>query len=188
MDFVPLSNLWAPILVSAIFIFLLSWILHTVLPYHKGDLKKLPEEDEIQEALRKFEIPPGDYQLPCPESMAAMKDPKFIEKMTKGPTLIMTVSKPAPPSMGGNLAMWFLYTILVSLIAAYVAGRAVPAGAPYLHVFRFAGCTAFVGYSVALLQNSIWYRKSWGTTLKTVFDGLLYGLVTAGTFGWLWPR
>ena len=45
-----------------------------------------------------------------------------------------------------------------------------------------------VSDSLALLQFSIWYRRSWVTTLKSMIDGLLYALLTAGTFGWLWPR
>jgi len=57
-----------------------------------------------------------------------------------------------------------------------------------LRFFRFAGCAAFAGYSLALLQHSIWYRRSWWTTAKSMFDGLIYGLLTAGIFGWLWPR
>jgi len=32
------------------------------------------------------------------------------------------------------------------------------------------------------------YKRNWGTTLKSVFDGLVYALFTAGAFGWLWPR
>lgn len=71
---------------------------------------------------------------------------------------------------------------------AYIAGRALGSGANYLAVFRFAGASAFMGYSLALLQNSIWYNRNWGATVKSVFDGLVYGLLTAGTFGWLWPR
>ncbi len=93
-----------------------------------------------------------------------------------------------PISMGKSLALWFLYTVVVSLFAAYVAGRALPLGAEYLQVFRFAGVTAFVGYSVALWQMSIWYRRAWSTTIKATVDGLIYALLTAGTFGWLWPR
>jgi len=69
-----------------------------------------------------------------------------------------------------------------------VAGRALGPGAPYLQVFRFAGCTAFTAYSLALAQHSIWYKRNWGTTFKSMLDGLIYGLLTAGTFGWLWPR
>jgi hypothetical protein len=84
--------------------------------------------------------------------------------------------------------LWFLYGIAVSVCAAYIAGRALPSGASYLQVFRFAGTTAFIGYSLALWQMSIWYRRSWVTTFKATVDGLIYGLLTAGTFGWLWPR
>ncbi len=68
------------------------------------------------------------------------------------------------------------------------AGRALPPGAHYLAVFRFAGATAFIGYSLALWQDSIWYKKQLSTTLRNTFDGLVYGLLTGGTFGWLWPN
>jgi hypothetical protein len=55
-------------------------------------------------------------------------------------------------------------------------------------VFRFAGATAFLGYSMALVQHSIWYKRNWTTTLRSMFDGLIFACLTAGTFGWLWPR
>ena len=90
--------------------------------------------------------------------------------------------------MTTSLVLWFLYSVVVSFFAAYIAGRAVGPGADYLTVFRFVGSTAFMGYSLALLQNSIWYKRNWGMTLKSMFDGLVYGLLTAGTFAWLWPR
>lgn len=185
---VSISSLALPILLSAVLVFIVSSVIHMLLPYHRGDFRKMPAEDEVQEALRKFDIPPGDYLLPCAGSAATMKDPKFVDKMTKGPVMILTVRKPGRPSMGSNLALWFLYSLLVGILAAYVTGRALEPGTPYLRVFRFAGATAFIGYSVALLQNSIWYGRNWGTTLKTMLDGLIYGLLTAGVFGWLWPR
>jgi len=100
----------------------------------------------------------------------------------------MTVLKNGPQAMGGNLVLWFLYSVIVGVFAAYIASRALGPEAHYLEVFRFAGCTAFVGYSLALMQNSIWYKRNWGATLKSMFDGLIYALVTAGTFGWLWPK
>ena len=185
---VPLMSLGVPILLSAVLVFVVSSIIHMALPYHRGDVRKLPAEDDVMEALRRFNIPPGDYMVPRAGSSAAMKSPEFLEKLKKGPVLLMTVIPNGPISMGTSLLLWFLYSILVSVIAAYVAGRALAPGADYLAVFRFVGCTAFTGYSLALLQNSIWYKRSWGTTLKSMFDGLVYGLVTAGTFGWLWPH
>jgi hypothetical protein len=93
-----------------------------------------------------------------------------------------------PISMKKNLIQWFLFTLAVSVFAAYVAGRALPAGSPYLAVFRFVGTTAFIGYSVALWQTSIWYARSWSLSAKSTVDGLIYALLTAGVFGWLWPR
>ena len=117
-----------------------------------------------------------------------MKKPEFVEKMTKGPVAMMTVMQAGPPSMGGSLALWFVYCAIVSWLAAYVAGRAVGSGADYLSVFRFAGTAAFLCYSMALPQGSIWYKRNWGATIKSMLDGLLYGLLTGGTFGWLWPR
>jgi hypothetical protein len=116
-----------------------------------------------------------------------MKNPAFLEKMKRGPVVIMNVLESGPPSLGTSLSLWFLYCIVVGIFAAYVAGRALGPGAHYLGVFRFSGAVAFVGYSLALWQNTIWYKRKWSTTLKSTFDGLIYALLTAGTFGWLWP-
>lgn len=185
---VPLMSLWLPILLSAAFVFVASSIIHMVLPYHRSDFLKLNKEDEVMGVLRPFNIPPGDYAVPCAGSIEAMKKPEFVEKMKAGPVMFMTVAPSGPPAIGGSLVVWFLYSILVSVIAGYIAGRALSSGAEYLSVFRFAGCAAFASYGLGLLQNSIWYKRNWGTTIKYLFDSLVYGLLTAGTFGWLWPR
>ncbi len=139
------------------------------------------------DALRPFDIPPGDYVLPCAGSLEGMKSPDYIAKAEKGPVAFVTVMPNGIPGMGQSLLLWFLYCALVGVFAAYIAGRALEPGAPYLTVFRFAGTTAFAGYGLALLQNSIWYKRAWSSTLKSVFDALIYALLTAGTFGWLWP-
>jgi hypothetical protein len=185
---VPILSLWLPILLSAVFVFVVSSIIHMALPYHRSDYGKLPSEDEIMDSLRKFNIPPGDYMVPCSGGPEAMNSPEFKAKLNKGPVAIMTVMKNGPSNMGANLTQWFLYSIVIAIIAAYISGRALGPGATYLAVFRFAGATAFTGYALALWQDSIWYKRKWSTTLKNTFDGLLYGLVMAGTFGWLWPR
>lgn len=185
---VPVMSLAIPIVVSAVIVFVASSIIHMVLPYHRTDLRKPPKEDELLEALRRLNLPPGDYAAPHAGSPAGMKQPEFIEKMKKGPIVFMTIAPGSPPSMATNLVLWFFYSVVVSFFAAYIAGRAVGPGADYRTVFRFVGSTAFMGYSLALLQNSIWYKRNWSMTLKSMFDGLVYGLLTAGTFGWLWPR
>ena len=183
-----LNALWLPILLSAVIVFVVSSIIHTVLPWHKSDYARVPNEDKVMDALRPLAIPPGDYMLPRPSSSQEMRSPDFAEKVKKGPVMVLTVMPNRMMPMGKNLALWFLYSAIISLFAAYVAGRALPVGAPYLRVFRFAGTTAFLGYSGALWQMSIWYRRAWSTTIKSAIDGLIYGLLTAGTLGWLWPR
>jgi hypothetical protein len=185
---VPLMSLWLPILVAAILVFVASSIIHMVLPYHRSDYRKVPREDDVMAALRPFGIPPGDYLIPRAGSAKDMRSPEFMDKMNKGPVALMTVMPSGPPTMTASLILWFLYCLVVGVFAAYVAGRALGSDAHYLSVFRFAGCTAFAGYALALWQNTIWYKRSWLITLKSNVDGLIYALLTGGTFGWLWPR
>lgn len=185
---VPLMSLWLPILVSAVLVFLVSSVIHMLLGYHASDYGQVPAEDAVMDAMRPFNIPPGDYVMPRPSSSSAMKDPQYLEKMSRGPVAMMTVYPNGQTAMGSSLVQWFLYTVLVSVFAAYVAGRALGPGAPYLEVFRFAGTVAFAGYALALLQQSIWFKRKWSTTLKSMFDGLVFALLTAGVFGWLWPQ
>ena len=183
-----IPSLWLPILLSSVVVFFASWLIHMLLPYHRTDFGRVPSEDEVQDALRKFNIPPGDYMVPSACGPEGMKSPDFQAKIKKGPVLVMTVFGPAAMNMGASLVQWFVYLLVVGVLVAYVTGRALPAGAPYLEVFRFAGCTAFIAYSIALWQDSIWYKRKWSTTVKNTFDGLVYGLLTAGFFGWLWPK
>ena len=185
---VGIFMLWLPILLSAVIVFLASSLIHMFLGWHKNDMKMVPNQDKVQEALRPFAIPPGDYCIPRGASMKEMRTPEFTEKLNKGPVAIMTVLPNGPWTMGKSMVLWFLYSIVVGIFAAYIAGRALPMGAPYLSVFRFAGCTSFIGYTLAAWPASIWYHRSWATTIWNTIDGLIYGLLTAGVFGWLWPR
>ena len=184
---VSIISLWLPIILSAIAVFLISSIIHMVLPYHKSDFKKLPDEDAVRENLGKFNIPGGEYMFPFTTDSKERNSQEFKDKMNKGPVGIMTVFSSGSFNMGSSLAMWFIYCLVVSIFAAYIAGHSLPPGTTYLSTFRFIGATAFIGYSLALIQDSIWYRRSWATTFKSIFDGLIYALFTAGIFGWLWP-
>ncbi len=186
---VSIASLWLPILLSAVIVFIVSSIIHMVLGYHSNDFSKLPDEDRVMDAIRPFSIPPGEYVMPRAASMKEMGTPEFIDKMNKGPSAFMTVLENGQPKMGLQLTAWFVYSIVIGIFAAYVTTRAL-ASTPnpeYLAVFRFVGVTAFIAYATALWQNSIWYKRTWTTTLKSTFDGLVYALITAGTFGWLWP-
>jgi hypothetical protein len=158
-----------------------------VLPWHKGDYPRMPNEDAFRAAVRPLDIPPGDYMIPRPTTNDEMRTPEFQAKVQEGPVMMVTVMPNQLFNMGKNLTQWFVYSLVVSLFAAYIAGRARGPGADYMDVFRFASTTAFIGYSLALWQMSIWYQRAWSLTLKSTIDALIYGLLTGGIFGWLWP-
>jgi hypothetical protein len=185
---VSLTSLWLPIVVSAVAVFFVSFLLHMVLRYHVSDFAKLPGEEAIGDVIRAQNVPPGDYMMPHGGGPEAMKDPAFIAKVERGPTAVMTVMPSRKPTMGAELTGWFIYLVVISLVCAYVASRAVSADGAYLDVFRFAGTTAFVAHGLGQWPDSIWYKRKVSTSIKNTIDGLIYALVTAGIFGWLWPR
>jgi len=181
-------SLWAPILLSALLAFVASSVIHMFLTYHRKDTSGVPDEDGVMDALRGFDIAPGDYVIPHAGSPEAMRSEAFLEKVRRGPVVFMTVvPERRMTSMRGQLIQWYLYCALVGLFTACVTGLALAPGAEYMEVFRLASTTAFIGYALALLQRSIWYSQNWGATVRNMFDGLIYALLTGGTFGWLWP-
>lgn len=184
---VTLASLWLPIILSAVAVFIMSSLVHMVLPWHKGDYPAVPDQDRVQDALRSFAIPPGDYMLPRCGDYKEMDTPEFKEKLTKGPVMTMTVMPNGPGSMGMTFVHWFTFLIAVGIASAYLASRALAPGAEYLEVFRFAGTAAFLSYGMGAWPLTIWYKRGSGLALKGTFDALLYGALTGGVFGWLWP-
>jgi hypothetical protein len=185
---ITIASLWLPIVLSAVIVFVASSVIHMGPFWHRGDFPKMPRESEVLNALRPLAIPPGDYFIPRASGMQEMRSPEFKDKLKQGPVAVITVMPNGPFSMQRNLVQWFVFLIVVSIFCAYIAGRTLPAGTPYPRVFQIVGATGFIAYALALFELSIWYRRSWSLTLKGALDGLIYGALTAGTFGWLWPH
>lgn len=184
---VPLSALWLPILLSAVIIFVASSLMHMLLTYHRSDYQQLPEEDKLLATLRAANLKRGLYVFPfCTHK--DMKSTAAIEKYKQGPVGFLTIVPNGPPAMPKFLIQWFVFCLVVGVFVAYLTGHTVPAGAHYLVVFRVAGTAAFLAYGLGHLSNGIWKGQAWGATIKEVIDGFVYGLLTAGTFGWLWPH
>ncbi len=181
-------SLWMPIVLSAVAVFIASSVIHMVTGFHKNDYVAPPNQDALSDAIRPFNLAPGDYLIPHPANMKEMGSPEFKAKAERGPKMIFTVMPNGMGSMGALLAQWFVYALVISAFAAYVASRALAPQAPYLSVFRFIGASAFLGYAGALWQTTIWYGKGLGLTIRGTIDGLIYAALTAGVFGWLWPR
>lgn len=183
-----LAALWLPILLSVIAVFVASSVIHMGPFWHRTDFPKLPDEDAVLNALRPLAIPPGDYFFPRASGMKDMQSPEFLERVRRGPVAVMTVMPNEVMGMGRNLTLWFLYCGVITVFAAYVAGRALPPRTEFAEVFRYACTTAFLGYVGALWQLSIWYRRAWSITIKWSVDGLIYAALTGAIMGWLWPR
>ncbi len=184
---VSLGALWLTILLSAVLVFVLSSIIHMVLGYHSSDYTRLPNEDAVRDAIRSGNPAPRQYIIPycTPKEMGS---PEMKRKYVEGPVGVLNLKPSGAYSMGPSLIQWFVYTLVVSFFVAYLASHSVPAGTPYLAVFRIVGTAGFLAYAMGTLPAAIWMGKPWAVAGKEVFDGLLYGLVTAGAFGWLWPR
>lgn len=184
---VPLAALWLPIVLSAVIVFVASSIMHMVLPYHRSDYSGLPDEDKIRATLRAANLKRGLYIFPfCTHK--DMKSPALMEKYKEGPVGFLNIMPSGPPAMPKFLVQWFVYCLVIGFFTAYLTWHTVAIGANYLVVFRVAGTAAFMSYGLANLANGIWKGQIWSTVIKEVFDGLVYALLTAGTFGWLWPR
>jgi hypothetical protein len=186
---VSIVSLWLPILVSAVAVFFVFFLIHMVLKYHASDFQGLPSEDNLMDAARTLNIPPGDYMMPhCAPGKNPVKDPVYMEKFNKGPVAVMTFMPAGEWNMGRSLTQWFIFCLVVSIFSGFIASMSLGPGQSFVAVTRVAGTAAFMGYALGQAQNSIWYRRKWSTTFKNVFDGLLSGLATGAVFAALWPK
>lgn len=185
---VALSALWLPIVVSAVFVFFASFVIWTISPLHKSDMKGVPDEGAFLEAVRKQSLAPGMYMFPFCKDMKEMGQPEMIKKFEQGPVGRMIIRSSGKPSLGRPMVFSFIYNLIVALFVAYLAGRTLASGTPYLAVFRVVGTATILAYAGGIFYSAIWFGRPWSVVWKEVFDGVVYGLLTAGVFGWLWPR
>lgn len=187
MEFI--TALWLPIILSAVLVFIASSIIWMATPLHKKDYLTPPNEAAVASALRDNAYPAGSYFVPhC--GGGDLKDPEFAARMKSGPWALIHVM-PVAPSFGRCLGQWFTLQVVLSVLVAYAASAALAMGADapdYLKVFQVVGAIALLAHAGATAQDSIWKGVLWKNTAVKLFDGLIYALLTAGTFAWLWPR
>jgi hypothetical protein len=185
---IGLSALWMPILLSAVFVFVALALIHGVVGWHKDDMTAVPGEAQFMEALRGMNVPPGAYRFPYGRTTAEMTTPEFEAKMKEGPVGVMSIMPNGEMNMGKMFGQWFVYSLFVATLAAYITGRTHGSGASFLEVFRVSGAVTFCCYVVGLWQNWIWWGQTTRYTMTYSLDGIIFALVTGATFGWLWPR
>lgn len=183
----PISELWLPILLAAVAVFFTSSLVHMVLPIHRSDWAKLPDEEKALDALRGLGIAPGVYMFPNACSPKEMGTPEIKAKLERGPVGHLTMLPPGGCTMGKSLFQWFLLSLAISAGAGYVAGIGLAPGAAGMTVFRLTATVALFAYAGSAVTDSIWKGVPWCTAAKFVFDGVLYSLATGAVFAWLWP-
>jgi hypothetical protein len=183
-----LDQIWMPIVLAAVLVFVMSSLIHMVFKWHNSDYHGFSNEDEIRAAIRKGSPAPGQYMLPYCADPKEMAKPEMLKKWEEGPNAFVILTTPHKPNMGKALGLWFLLALVIAALSGYLASRTVPIGASFLAVARVVSITTFLAYAGGSVSNMIWMGRTPGATIKEVIDAFLYGLVTAGAFGWLWPR
>jgi hypothetical protein len=185
---VSVLDLWLPIVLAAVAIFIYSFLANVVSPHHKGDWKELPNEDGMLEAVRGADIPAGQYMFPyC--HMKDFKDPAVKARYEKGPHGIL-IRWPGAANMPKNLVLTFIYYLVVGACVAYAATLAFngrPAEPAFMDAFRCTGAVAMFAYCLGCIPGTIWFGYSWRSTWMYIIDGLISGAVTGVFFAWLWP-
>lgn len=182
-----IAQLWIPIVVSAVLVFAASSIIHMVLKWHNSEYRKVANEDAVRDAIRAGSSAPGQYAIPHCQDMKEMQSPEMQRKFSEGPVAFLVLRAPGPPKMGGALAQWFVYGLVVASVAACLAGNVYAAGVGR-QAGILAGAIAFLTYAGGSIPNAIWMGKPWSAALKEVLDALIYGVVTGAVFAWLWPQ
>jgi len=184
---VGMLQLWIPILLGSLLAWIASGLIHMVVKYHNSDYRKLPNEDEVAAAVRNGNPAVGLYVMPYCIDMSEMKDEAMQQKYADGPVAFLTVFQKGMPKMGKLMGQQISFFVIGSVLIAYCASLALAPGATYLTVFRLVSTVGFLTFGWAAIPFRIWYGHPWSTTAKYLLDALVYGLVVAGTFAWLWP-
>lgn len=183
-----LAQLWLPILLAAVGVFIASSILHMVLKFwHIPDYREFSNEDEIRAAIRKGNPAPGMYALPyC--RMEEMKKPESVQKYETGPVGFFFLRANGMPNMGKSLSLWFLLCLAVSFFCALIAAAAFAAGADGHRVFHVTALVAFVAYATGPFVMAVWWGQPWRSVFKDAVDGFIYALVTGAVYMGMWPQ
>ena len=188
MTMVPISHLWLPILLATVAVFIVSSLVHMVLKWHNSDYRRLPNEDEVREAIRKGQPEPGQYVLPYCMDMKQRNDPEMTRKYLDGPLGMLYLKPAGMPPMGPAMAAWLGFNLVISFCLAYLLSRTLAPGTPGLQVFRVAGTLTFLIHAGGAVPGAIWMGKPWRVAWKEMGDGLAFGLASGAIFAWLWPR
>lgn len=182
-----IAQLWMPILITAVLIFVTSSLIHMVFKWHNSDYLPLANEDDVRAAIRARSPPPGQYMMPHCVDMKEMGGETMLKKFAEGPVAFLTVRKNGPPAMGPTFAMWFAFTVVVAACAGWLAMSAFAGKANASAAGQMVGFISFLAYGGGSVPLGIWMGKPWSSVAKDLLDALIYGVISGVVFMWLWP-
>ena len=180
-----LTDLGMAIILISIVLFLASYVAWMVMPHHFGDWKKLDRESELMDAIKRWNIPNGNYMFPMAVSNAELKQEAHMQRHKRGPRGIISVW--GMPNMGSNLGLTFLFFFATTATIGYVTHIACPPGATgvdFMKVFRIAGTIGILTHASSGVLGSIWVKRR---VITDVGDGVVYGLLIGLIFAAMWP-
>lgn len=183
---VSITQLWLPILIATVCVFFASSIIWMLLPYHKPDIKAIPNEAEFDEAINKLGIAPGFYMYPNCQNAKDMKSEAFKARWESGPWGTINVMG-HQPNFAMNLLKTFIAYGLITVMVAYISGMALGPGADYMDVFRVVATAGILGHCMGALAGSFFLGTPTRFIVTCFIDGVIFALITAGVFASMWP-
>jgi hypothetical protein len=187
MDDVGLSEIWLPILLVSVATFIASAITWTVLPHHKKEFRKAPDEAALRALLLAQGMSGGQWRIPYCDTKEEMKSPEFLSRFDTGPVGILQFERTGGMQFPQRLIKSFLLFAFIAFFTGYVLQEALQAGESFLRVFQVGGSISFGAHALGHVQDTIWFGKSWKRVIMQAIDSLIFSLVTGAIFAWLWP-
>ncbi len=183
-----LLALWLPILLSAVIVFAISSLIHMVFKWHASDYNKLTNEDAVRAAIRAGNPAPGRYVMPHCGDMKDMGSEAMQQKYREGPVGHFTLGATGVPNMGKYLGQWFLWSLIISAVAAYLAARVYGLDhAQARNAAKLVGVVTFIAHGFGTITESIWMMRPWSASAKQLLDAALYAIGSGLVILWLWP-
>lgn len=180
-----LLQLWLPILLATVVLFFASFLAWVVLPHHKPDVRRWPDEDALLEFIRNSGAEAGEYLFPLIDEKH-MKEEWAQQRYAAGPWGVINVWS-QQPNMALNMVKTVLFFLVVTVLVGYVGASALPAGAGFGQVFQVVGTTAILAHTAGGVCREIWFTRPARAKLMDCFDGLAFGIITGVIFALLWP-
>jgi hypothetical protein len=182
-----LLSLWLPILLSAVVVFVISSLIHMVVKWHSSDYGTLPNEDAVRAAIRAGNPAPGRYVVPQCKEMKDMASEAMKKKYQEGPVGHITLLPNGQPNMGKYLGLWFLWSLAIATVAAYLAAIIFTLDPAHARgAAKLVGAVSFIAHGFGTVSESIWGGRPWSQSVKYLLDAALYAVGSAFVFYWLW--